>query len=150
LPGPPPPLDERPPPAPRTPLQGRGKRVLVVEDDLVSRHLVAVLLKEHGCAVLEAASGQEGIAAATQELPDLILMDVGLPDMSGLEAVRRLRQAEPTQRIPIIALTAYAMKGDREQCFAAGCDDYIAKPVGTSALLKLISEFLERSPAPAA
>lgn len=105
--------------------------VLVVEDNVLNLKLFRTLLEINGYDVLAAATAQEGIAAAGEHLPDLLLMDVQLPGMDGLEATRILKGNPATAGIPVIAITAYAMPGDAERCRSAGCSGYIAKPVDT-------------------
>ena len=92
--------------------------------------------------VAEAIDGEEAVNMATAERPDLIIMDIQLPKMNGLEATRKLRQLPDSSHTPIIAITAYAMKGDREKLLAAGCDAYLSKPINTRELPKVISEML--------
>ena len=103
------------------------KKVLVVEDVDMNRELMVQLLEDR-YEVIEAANGQDGVEAAERERPELILMDLSLPVMNGWEATRRLKANPELKSIPIIALTAHAMKGDRETALAAGCDDYLVKP----------------------
>ena len=112
-------------------------RVLVVEDDERSRRLAREVLDLAGFHVLTATTGTEGIEVAMQERPDLILMDVGLPDMDGADALTRLRAATTTASIPVVAVTALAMKGDRERLLSAGFDDYLSKPVDVEALVEV-------------
>jgi two-component system cell cycle response regulator DivK len=122
-----------------------GKRVLVVEDNDVNMHLALVLLTGAGYDVLEARTGAEGVMLAKRHLPDLVLMDIGLPDFSGLEATRMLKEDPVTQKIPVLALTAFAMKGDEERILAAGCNGYISKPVDTRTLLARVAAMLEEA-----
>lgn len=104
-------------------------RILVIEDNPANRSLVVFLLESVGHEVLQAADGESGIAVAREALPDLVLMDIQLPRMDGLEATGRLKADAATAAIPVCALTALAMKGDEERIRAAGCDGYIAKPI---------------------
>lgn len=120
-------------------------KILYVEDNPQNMRLVRKILVASGYAVIEAVDGLSGMAAAQQEKPDLILMDVNLPDISGLEAAQRLKAAPETAPIPIIALTANAMHGDRETALASGCDGYLAKPVMKTELLNAVALFLKRS-----
>jgi CheY-like chemotaxis protein len=117
------------------------KKILLVEDDPMSRELVAEMLRD-GFELIEAATGKEAIAAAIMSRPDLILMDLSLPDMDGWEATRILKDAEETRVIPVIAVTAHAMYGDREKAVAAGCDDFVTKPISPANLREKISRFL--------
>ena len=104
-------------------------KVLVVEDNEMNRDMLSRRLTRKGYEVLIAVDGEKGVAMAHSEAPDLILMDMSLPILDGWEATRQLKAAPDTQSIPIIALTAHAMAGDREQALAAGCDDYDSKPI---------------------
>ena len=118
------------------------KRILVVEDNETNRYLIGFMLEKSGYEVIEARDGAEGIALAVQEKPDLILMDIQLPDMDGLEATRRIRASEAESDIPIIALTSYAMPGDREKALAAGCNGYITKPIDVETFIAEIEKYL--------
>lgn len=104
-------------------------QILVVEDTFINMKLVCMLLEKAGYRVLRADNAEDGIALAQRYLPDLILMDIQLPGMDGLEATRLLKEADATKHIKVVALTAFAMKGDEEKMIAAGCDGYIAKPI---------------------
>ena len=125
---------------------GRSIRVLVVEDEARNMKLIRDLLSFSGYTVLEASNGQAGIEAALQEKPDLILMDVQMPVMDGLEATKELKSNEATKKVPVIALTAYAMKEDRQRFFSVGFDGYIPKPIDTRAFLETIKSFLSQVP----
>ena len=103
-------------------------KILVIEDNPANRKLAEFLLRKAGHEVLQAEDAASGLALAKSERPDLVLMDVQLPGMDGLEATRRLKSDPATHAIKVIALTAFAMKGDEEKMLAAGCDSYIAKP----------------------
>ena len=118
-----------------------GKRILLVEDNEMNRDMLSRRLTKKGYEIVIAVNGQEGVDMAHKELPDLILMDMSLPLIDGWKATRLLKADEATQRIPIIALTAHAMSGDREKALAAGCDDYDTKPVDLSRLLGKIENF---------
>ena len=117
-------------------------RILYVEDNFQNKRLVRKILTARGYEVLEADDGLTGVEIATKELPDLILMDISLPGIDGVEATQRIKASEGTARIPVIALTANAMRGDRERFIAAGCDDYLPKPISTTDLLGLIGSYL--------
>ena len=104
-----------------------------------------MVLREKGYNLLQATDGEEALAVAREERPDLIIMDIQLPKIDGLEVTRRLRQTPGFSQIPIVAITAYAMKGDREKAFAAGCDAYVLKPITTRQLPGLVAEMLGRS-----
>ncbi|HEX2909083.1 MAG TPA: response regulator [Phototrophicaceae bacterium] len=117
-------------------------KILYVEDNPQNMRLVKKILMSAGYEVLEAEEGLTGVAIAAREQPDLILMDINLPDINGLEATARLKASPQMAWIPVIALTANAMHGDREHCIAAGCDGYLAKPVMKSELLSTVAAYL--------
>ena len=119
-------------------------RVLVVEDNATNMTLATFLLKSVGHSVLSATDAEAGLALARQEQPELILMDIQLPGMDGLEATAVLKRDDATRAIPVIALTALAMKGDEERIRAAGCDGYIAKPMRYQEFLAAITAQLAR------
>ena len=119
-----------------------AKTILIVEDDPKSMTLTRDLLKISGYETIQAFDGQQGVEMAKSAHPDLILMDIMMPKMDGLEATRIIKADEKTKHIPIIALTSYAMKGDREKTIEAGCDGYIAKPIDIKEVLKAIEHFL--------
>ena len=123
-----------------------SKTVLIVEDEPKNLKLVRDLLQRFGYAAIEATDGEQGISLARERQPDLILMDVMMPKMDGLEATRILKADAVTKDIPIIALTSYAMKGDKEKALEAGCNRYIAKPVDIKELLRLIENFCPNNP----
>ncbi|HEY3282086.1 MAG TPA: response regulator [Armatimonadota bacterium] len=116
--------------------------VLVVEDNEINMELACDLLEAAGHQVRRAFNGEEAVAIAGAELPDLILMDVQMPGMDGLEATRRLKHDVRTRHIPIIALTARAMAGEKEMILSAGCDGYISKPIDTRAFAPQVAEAL--------
>lgn len=118
--------------------------ILVVEDNAANMKLARVLLEKAGHAVLMAGDGETGVRLARESVPDLILMDVQMPGMDGLAATGILKDDPLTQGIPIIALTAHAMKGDNEKILAAGCDGYLTKPFHYPDLLKAIDDILAR------
>lgn len=122
-------------------------KVLLVEDNEMNRDMLSRRLERKGFEVLAARDGEQGVQVATSESPDLILMDMSLPVVDGWEATRRLRAAEDTRRIPVIALTAHAMSGDRERALEAGCDEYDTKPIEFPKLLAKIEELLSRTQA---
>jgi len=113
-------------------------KILVIDDNPTNMKLVSDILKKSGYEVLQAVDAESGIALAKEETPPVVLMDIQLPGMDGLEATRLLKADETTGHIKIIAITAFAMKGDRERILSAGCDDYIAKPVGYKELLEKV------------
>jgi two-component system, cell cycle response regulator DivK len=116
--------------------------ILVVEDNTANMTLAVYLLESVGHAVLSATDAEAGLALARAEHPDLILMDIQLPGMDGLEATAQLKGDEATRAIPVIALTALAMKGDEERIRAAGCDGYIAKPMRYKEFLATVANQL--------
>ena len=118
------------------------KRILVIEDTEDNRQIVRDLLESAGYELVEALDGLEGVAAAEREHPDLILMDIQLPGIDGYEATRRIRAVPALARVPIIAVTSYALSGDEAKTRAAGCDGYVAKPFSPRQLLAKIREFL--------
>lgn len=120
-------------------------KVLIVEDNPTNMTLAVFLLKSAGHTVLSATDAEAGLTLARDEQPDLILMDIQLPGMDGLEATQLLKQDGATRAIPVIALTALAMKGDEERIRAAGCDGYIAKPMRYQEFLATISSQLARA-----
>jgi two-component system, cell cycle response regulator DivK len=123
-------------------------RILYVEDNEDNVYMLRRRLERKGIEVIVAKDGAEGIETAEREHPDLILMDLSLPVIDGWEAARRLKEVAATRAIPIIALSAHAMAGDRERALAAGCDDYDTKPVDLKSLLAKIEALLERGSSP--
>ncbi|QEL23737.1 response regulator [Bosea sp. F3-2] len=117
-------------------------RILYVEDNEDNVYMLSRRLRKHGFEISVASDGEQGVAMARAEKPDLILMDLSLPRLDGWEASRLLKHAPDTCSIPIIALSAHAMAGDRERALAAGCDDYDAKPVVLESLLTKIRALL--------
>ena len=117
-------------------------KILLVEDSEMNRDMLSRRLARKGYEVVLAVDGPSGVAMAQSESPDLVLMDMSLPVLDGWEATRRLKAAASTKHIPVIALTAHAMAGDREKALAAGCDDYDTKPVELSRLLGKIQALL--------
>jgi two-component system cell cycle response regulator DivK len=118
-----------------------AKKILIVEDEPRNLKLFRDLLQRIGYETIEATDGEQGVELARARNPDLILMDIMMPKMDGIEATRILKADTATKNIPIIALTSYAMKGDRERTLEAGCDWYIAKPVDIQELLKAVEHF---------
>jgi two-component system, cell cycle response regulator DivK len=118
------------------------KRVLIIEDNENNLYLARFILENNGCTVMEAREGITGVEMAIKEKPDLIIMDIQLPDISGLEATRRIREIETDGKMFIIALTSYAMVGDREEALAAGCTDYIEKPINPETFISSIKKYL--------
>lgn len=119
-----------------------SRRILVVEDQEDNRRIVRDLLTSVGYDLLEATTGEDGVAMAERERPDLILMDIQLPGLDGYEATRRIKANPALRAIPIIAVTSYALSGDDQKALAAGCDAYVTKPFSPRALLAKIREFV--------
>jgi two-component system cell cycle response regulator DivK len=119
-----------------------GKRILVIEDQEDNRAILRDLLGSAGYVCLEAMNGTDGVAAAARERPDLILMDIQLPEIDGYEATRRIKADPALAAIPIIAVTSYALSGDEAKARAAGCDDYVTKPYSPRALLAKVRAHL--------
>ena len=118
------------------------KRILVVEDNEDNLYLIRFILKKGGFEVIEARDGAEGVELAINKKPNLILMDIQLPDINGIEVTRRIRASEANGDIPIIVLTSYAMTGDREKALAAGCTAYIEKPINTETIMAEIKKYI--------
>jgi len=118
-------------------------KVMLVEDNPQNMKLLEILLRAKSYDLLKACDGEEALDMATREQPDLIVMDMQLPKMSGVEVTRRLRQMPVFRQTPIIALTAFAMRGDRERFLEAGCNAYISKPIHTRELPKIIDQMLQ-------
>jgi len=121
-----------------------GKRVLIVEDNEKNMKLFRDVLQATGYSTLEATTGEEAVELALSQAPALVLMDVQLPGIDGVEALKRLRQNERTASIPVLALTAQAMSGDRERFLEAGFDGYLAKPVDVGELIEAVREHCDR------
>jgi two-component system, cell cycle response regulator DivK len=119
-----------------------SKTILIVEDDTDNRRIVIKVLSVDGYRVIEATDGFEALEQARAQQPDLILMDLALPHLDGWEATRRLKSDPTTQSIPVVALTAVAMRGDEEQARAAGCDDYIPKPARPVAIRQVVRKHI--------
>ena len=123
-------------------------KILLVEDNELNRDMLSRRLQRKGYQVVFAVDGQNGVEMAMKDPPDLILMDMSLPVLDGWEASRKLKAAPQTRLVPIIALTAHAMAGDREKAIEAGCDDYDTKPVDLPRLLKKIEALLQPKATP--
>ena len=123
--------------------QVAGAKILVVEDNAVNRRLAGFLLRSKGYDVREAGTAAAALEAAAADRPDLILMDIQLSGMDGLEATRRLKADPATRDIPVVAVTAYAMPGDREKALTAGCAGYITKPIDTATFVEQVAAHLE-------
>ena len=118
------------------------KRILIVEDNDLNLKLFRDLLTAHGYETIETKEGMEAITLTRSEKPDLILMDIQLPEISGLDVTRRIKADETVREIPIIAVTAFAMKDDEEKILAAGCEAYISKPISIMPFLNTVRRFL--------
>jgi CheY-like chemotaxis protein len=121
---------------------GEKKRILLVEDNVTNMLVTSDYLNDKGYQIIAAANGLEAVERALENQPDLILMDIQMPGISGLEAIQRLRAAPGFDSVPIIALTALAMPGDKERCLEAGANEYLAKPVSLKALTQMIESLL--------
>jgi two-component system cell cycle response regulator DivK len=118
------------------------KTILVVEDNELNMKLFHDLLEAHGYNILQTRDGMEALKLARQHKPDLILMDIQLPEVSGLEVTKWIKEDDALKAIPIIAVTAFAMKGDEEKIREGGCETYIAKPISVTNFLKTVQQFL--------
>jgi len=121
----------------------KEKKVLIVEDEETIQRLFKDVLEKVGYKIIIAGDGEQGVQLASKEKPDLILMDMQMPIKNGLEATREIKRNPLTNNIPVVALTALAMKGDEERVRAAGCDDYISKPVQIRTLLEKVASYFK-------
>jgi two-component system, cell cycle response regulator DivK len=119
-----------------------SKRILVIEDQEDNRRIVRDLLTSVGYELIEAVTGEAGVSSAKDHVPDLILMDIQLPDIDGYETTRRIKANPDLQHIPIIAVTSYALSGDDVKAYEAGCNGYVSKPFSPRALLAKIREYV--------
>lgn len=126
-------------------MAARDKTVLIVEDNEDNRIVYSTILRHHGFRVCEALDGEEGIEKARRELPDIILMDISIPVIDGWQVTETLKRETATKGIPIIALTAHAMPGDRKRAMAVGCDGYLAKPCEPRAVLAEVNRLIDLS-----
>jgi two-component system cell cycle response regulator DivK len=127
------------------PQQSAIKRILIVEDNPLNMKLLRDVLEAHG---YETITTEEGIAALTlarEHQPDLILMDLQLPDISGFDAARRLKEHASTRTIPVVAVTAFAMSGDERKALMSGCDAYVSKPISLRAFIEVVERFIGRA-----
>jgi two-component system cell cycle response regulator DivK len=122
--------------------QRAAKKVLIVEDNELNMKLFNDLLEAHGYFTLQTKDGVEALRMARQHRPDLILMDIQLPEVSGLEVTKWLKEDDDLRSIPVIAVTAFAMKGDEEKIREGGCEGYIAKPISVASFMRTVSRFL--------
>jgi two-component system cell cycle response regulator DivK len=123
--------------------KGLPKKVLVVDDNQDSRELVVKVLKNKGYEMIEAVDGEEAIEKAIAERPNLILLDISIPKLNGYEVTQKLKDMEEFENIPIVALTAHAMKGDRKKALEAGCEGYITKPINVRELPAQVKSFIK-------
>ena len=121
----------------------KKKRIVVVEDNETNMYLINFILEKNGHEVIQAGTGEEGIELVAKEKPDLVIMDIDLPGIDGLETTRRIRKSESDGKISIVALTSYAMTGDREKALDAGCTGYIEKPINPETFMSQIEEYLK-------
>ena len=131
-----------PPPIPLKKPENAAPRILVTDDNQLSVQTISVYLKRHGYHVYVAQTGIEELSLANDIRPNLILMDIHMPEMDGLETIRRLRINRISKNIPVIAVTAMTMPGDKERCLAAGANDYLSKPVNLQILENILSKYL--------
>ena len=124
------------------PVRGRVKSVLIVEDNELNMKLFHDLLEAHGYQVIQTRNGLDAVALAHQHKPNLILMDIQLPEVSGLEVTRRLKEDDALCEIPVVAVTAFAMKGDEERIRSGGCAAYISKPISVATFLDTVRRFI--------
>ncbi len=123
-------------------MNGSSKTVLVVEDNELNMKLFHDLLESHGYNILQTKDGMDALRIAREHKPDLILMDIQLPEVSGLEVTKWIKEDEDLKSIPVIAVTAFAMKGDEEKIREGGCEAYIAKPISVTNFLETVQRFL--------
>ena len=121
-------------------------KILIIEDNGQSLYLFTFMLEKHGYEVIQARDGQEGIEKACREKPALILLDIQLPDMDGYEVARRLKEKPESRDIPIVAVTSYAMVGDRERILVAGCAGYVEKPINPETFMAEVEQHLPARP----
>jgi CheY-like chemotaxis protein len=119
-----------------------GKKILIIEDNPLNLELATDVLEANGFVVLTALAAEEGLRMAREALPDLVLMDLGLPGMDGLCATKALKADPATRHLTVLGLTAHAMKGDTEIAFKAGCDGYLTKPIDTRTFVETITRFM--------
>ena len=121
-----------------------GNNVMVVEDNEKNRKLMRVILKAKGYNVVEAATGEEAIGILKNQKPDIILMDIQLPGIDGLTLIKQIKADTSTKDVPILAVTAYAMKGDEQKIMAAGADGYLSKPINTQELPAIVEKYIHK------
>lgn len=121
-----------------------ARNILVIEDNQQNMYLTTFILEKHGHKVIQAWDGRQGIEAAAQNIPDLILLDIQLPEMDGYAVAASLKSNPLLAKVPIVAVTSYAMAGDRERILAAGCNGYIEKPINPETFIEQLSMFLKQ------
>lgn len=121
------------------------KTALVIEDDVNNMELITVILELDGYQVIKAETGQKGFELAEEKLPDFIILDIQLPDMNGLEVLKKIRSSKADGTTPVIAMTSFAMSGDREKLLAAGCNGYIEKPIDPDKVMAQIQSILDKN-----
>lgn len=119
------------------------KKILVIEDNDTNMYLISFILKKNGFEVIGARTGEEGVGLALKEKPDLIIMDIQLPGIDGLETTRKIRETKVDRELPIIALTSYAMTGDKEKALTAGCTGYLEKPINPDTVMSEIKKYFK-------
>ncbi len=118
------------------------KKILIIEDNVMNMKLFRDLLDAHGFAIIETDNGAMAVDMVRKILPDLILMDIQLPEISGLDIIREMKNAEEIRHIPVIAVTAFAMKDNEAEIMASGCEAYVAKPISIEPFMELVEKFL--------
>ena len=124
------------------PLQAATKRILIVEDNPLNMKLLRDVLDAHGYETIATGEGGAALTLAREHQPDLILMDLQLPDISGFDAVRQLKDHASTRAIPVVAVTAFAMAGDERKALTSGCDGYVAKPISLRKFIEMVEHFI--------
>jgi len=124
------------------PDMGQGKKVMIVEDNELNMKLFHDLLEAHGVETIQARDGKNVLALARQHKPDLVLMDIQLPEVSGLDITKWLKEDDELKSIPVIAVTAFAMKGDEQKIREGGCEDYISKPISVIKFIETVQKYL--------
>ncbi|MBI4843704.1 MAG: response regulator [Nitrospirae bacterium] len=119
------------------------RKILIVDDNAKNRKLLKVILESHGHETIEADNGKEGVRLAKESKPALVLMDVQMPEMDGIEATKILHSEDETAGIPVIAVTSYAMKGDKEKFLATGFTDYVSKPIDVNEFIRVIDKYTQ-------
>ncbi len=122
--------------------QSATKRILIVEDNPLNMKLLRDVLEVHGYETIATGEGGAALGVASEHQPDLILMDLQLPDISGFDAVRQLKEHAPTRTIPVVAVTAFAMSGDERKALNSGCDAYVAKPISLHKFIEVVERFI--------